>query len=251
MPIHRSPIAMGGSAKLFIPRPAVAVASYPVPFFKDRHLDRSCSQSHREQRSGEAPAFSSSSHGHVDIIAAVEDRKPNPKQLVLWAIAGAFLAASVCLISVLPIPQLPANGSGFWDVAWMNRLRFAALSAPLAIGITVSLLAVRRFKRGFYDNIWSEAELEPVKALVTNPIWTWASVILIAPPLLSIILNKNLAHTGAGGFICLALLPTQTAQHIRQLLTPKEKSIGALADWQNSKPISSGHWGQPPVHPSK
>ena len=170
---------------------------------------------------------------------------------MLWAIAGAFLAAGICLISFLPIPQLPANGSGFWHVAWMNRLRLAALLIPFALGLPLCLLAVRRFKRGFYDNIWSEAELEPVKALVTNPIWTWASVILIAPTLLSIILSKDTAHIGAGGFICVALLPTQTAQRIRQLLTPKEKSTGALADWQNSKPISSGHWGQPPVHPSE
>jgi hypothetical protein len=240
-----------GAQNSFIPRPAAAVVSSPIPLLRDRHLDRSCSQSHREQRSGETPAFSSSSHKPTDIIAAVDDRKPNPKQLVLWAIAGAFLAASICFVAILPIQKLPAHGSAVWDVAWSNRLQLAALTIPLALGLAVSLLAVRRFKRGFHDNIWTEADLEPVKVLVTNRIWLWASLALIVPPLVSIILNKNLAHPGAGGFICLALLPTQTAQHIQQLLTPKEKSTSVFADWQNSKPISSGHWGQPPVHPSE
>jgi hypothetical protein len=187
----------------------------------------------------------------MHIMAAMLKRKSNPKQLAAWAIAGAFLAASVCLISLLPIPQPPAHGSGHWDVAWMNRLRLAALTAPLAIGVTVSLLAVRRFKRSFHDNIWSEAELEPVKALVTNPIWLWASAIFIAPCLLSIIFSENTAHTGAGGFICLALLPAQTAQRIRQLLTPKEKTTSVFADWQSSKPIRSDHWGDQSLHPSE
>jgi hypothetical protein len=133
----------------------------------------------------------------------------------------------------------------------MNRLQLAALFLPLALGVTISLLAVRRFKRDLHDNIWSEAQLESVRDLVTNPIWLWASAIFIVPILLSIIFTKDIGHTGAGGFICLALLPAQTAQRIRQLLTPKENATSVFADSQNFKPIRSGHWGQPPIHPSE
>jgi hypothetical protein len=184
-------------------------------------------------------------------MAAMPKREPKPKQLAVWAIAGAFLAASTCLVFIVPIPHLPANGSGYWSVVWMNRLRLATLYASLPIGVAISLLAVRRFKRGFHANIWSEAELEPVKALVTNPIWLWASAIFIAPVLLSIIFTRDIGHAGAGGFMCLGLFPAQTAQRIRQLLTPKEKSTAVFADWQNFKPIRSDHWGDQPLHPSE
>jgi hypothetical protein len=181
----------------------------------------------------------------------VDERKPNPKQLAAWAIVGAFLAASTLLIPLLPIPHFSTNGHGFWEILWTNRLRLLAFLAPFALGLSVSLYAERQFRRGFQNDIWSDAELEPVKALVRNPIWTWASMMLIVPTLLSIIFSQNIAHTGTGAFICIALLPTQTAQRIRQLMTPKEKSTGFFADWQNVKPIRSDHWGDQPLHPSE
>lgn len=185
------------------------------------------------------------------IIAAMPKRVPNPRQLAVWAIAGAFLAASTLLISLLPIPHFSTNGHAFWESLWTNRLRLLAFLAPFALGLSVSLYAERQFRRGFQNDIWNDAELEPVKALVGNPIWTWASLILIAPCLLTVILSQNTAHTGAGAFICIALLPTQTAQRIRQLLRPKEKSTGVFADWQNFKPLRSDHWGDQPLHSSE
>jgi hypothetical protein len=181
----------------------------------------------------------------------MDERKSKPKRLVTWAIAGALLAASALLLSLLPIPHFSTNGHGAWAILWANRLRLIAFLAPLALGLSVSLSAERKFKRGFQNDIWNDAELEPVKELVANPIWNWASLILIVPCFLSVILSKNLAHTGAGGFICMALLPTQTAQRIRQLITPRRKPAGGLIDWHNFKPIRSDHWGDQPVHPSE
>jgi len=178
-------------------------------------------------------------------------RKPNPKHLAAWALAGAFFAASAWVISLLPIPHFSTNGHGFWEILWTNRLRLLAFLAPFALGLSVSLYSERQFKRGFQNDIWSDAELEPVKALVGNPIWTWASLILIAPCLLTVIFSQNTGHIGAGGFICIVLLPTQTAQRIRQLITPRTKSTGGLMDWHNFKPIRSDHWGEQPIPPSE
>jgi hypothetical protein len=182
-------------------------------------------------------------------MAAMEDRRPNAKHLATWAIAGAFLAASACLVTFLPIPHFSTSGHGLWPILWTNRLRLIAFLTPFALGLSLSLLAERQFKRGFQNNIWSDAELEPVKALVANSIWPWTSLALIVPLLVSVIFSGHSTHTSGGAFFCIALLPTQTAQRIRQLITPRIESAGGLIDWNNFKPLHSDHWGQPPVHP--
>jgi hypothetical protein len=177
----------------------------------------------------------------------MEKQKPNPKRLATWAIVGSFLAAAAWLVSFLPIPHFSTNGHGFWAILWTNRLRITAFLAPFALGLSLSFWAERQFKRSFQNDIWSDAELEPVKALVTNPIWTWTSLALIVPGLLSMIFSGHSAHTGGAVFIYTALLPTQTAQRIRQLITPKIKPTGGLIDWHNFKPIRSDHWGEQPI----
>jgi hypothetical protein len=177
------------------------------------------------------------------------DGKPNPKLLVTWAIVGAVIATSTWFLSFVHIPRLPTNGSGFWAVLWMNRLRFIAFFAPFAIGVTVSLLAERRLKRGLQDEIWSEAQLEPMLTLVAKPIWSWTGWLLFGAAAVSVIFSARTAHTG-GSLFYILLYPIQTAMRIRQLVTPKIQSTGGLKDWQNFKPIRSEHWGQP-IHPSE
>jgi hypothetical protein len=154
------------------------------------------------------------------------DRKPSPKLLVTWAIAGAVLATSPWLLSFVHIPRLSVNGSGFWAVLWMNRLRFVAYFAPFAIGIAISLWAEQQLKRGFQDEIWSEAELESVRTLITKPVWSWASWLLIGAAVVSVIFSARTAHTD-GNFFYTLIFPILTATRIRQLVTPKiESTIG-------------------------
>jgi hypothetical protein len=179
------------------------------------------------------------------------ERKPNPKILAVWAIAGAFFAASSYLLVLLPIPRLPGNGHGFWALLWMNRLRFVTFFGPFFLGLAISLGADRRFKRGFHDDLWSEAELEPVKVFVAYPIWTWASLALIVPGLLTTIFSRHTPHSGGSIFFYAALLPSQIAQGLRQLIMPRVKTTGVFKDWQNFKPIHSDHWGKQPFYPSE
>jgi hypothetical protein len=181
----------------------------------------------------------------------MEKRKPNPKHLATLAITGSFVAAAAWLVSFLPLPHFSTSGHGFWAILWENRLRITAFLAPFALGLSLSFWAERQFKRCFQNDIWSDTELEPVKALVSNPIWTWAALALIVPGLLSAIYSGHSAHTGGGVLIYTALLPAQTVQRIRQLITPRIKSTSVFADWQNFKPIRSDHWGEQPVPPSE
>jgi hypothetical protein len=177
-------------------------------------------------------------------------RKPDPKQLVTWAITGALIAASTWFLSFAHIPRLTANGEGFWAVLWVNRLRFIAYFAPFAIGLALSLWAEHRFKGGLKGEIWSEAELEPVRAMVAKPLWSWTSWLLIGAAVVAMILFAFTAGTGHMALLYLLFYPIQTAARLRQLLTPKI-TTGGLKDWQNFQPIHSDHWGEPPLHPSE
>jgi len=135
----------------------------------------------------------------------------------------------------------------------MNRLRFVAYFAPFTIGIAISLWAERRFRRGFQDEIWSEAQLEPVRTLLAKPFWnrtTWLLWLLLGFAVVSIIYSASTSHSG-GALIYILLFPIQTAMRIRQLVTPKIESTGVLKNWQNFKPIHSEHWGEQPIHPSE
>lgn len=178
-------------------------------------------------------------------------RKPDPKQLVTWAIAGAVIAASTWFLSFVHIPRLSANGEGFWAVLWTDRLRFVAYFAPFVIGLAPSLWAEHRFKRGLKGEIWSEAELEPVRVLVAKPVWSWTSRLLIGAAVVAVIFSARTAGTGHVALLYILLYPVQTAARIRQLMTPKVTSTGGLKDWQNFKPIHSDHWGEQPLHPSE
>ena len=177
-------------------------------------------------------------------------RKPNPKHLAAWAIAGAFLAASSYLLAFVPIPRLHAHGHGLWAALWMNRLRFLAFFTPFTLGLAISLGAERRFKRGFLTDLWSEAELEPFKALLAYPVWTSASLILMGIGLLAVIFSNPKTHF-SGVFFYILLLPSQTAMRLRQLVTPRVKTTGVFMDWQSFKPIRSDHWGRKLIHPSE
>jgi hypothetical protein len=170
--------------------------------------------------------------------------------LAVWAIAGAFIAASSCFLSFLPIPRLHVSGEGFWDVLWMNSLRLGAVFGPFLLGLGISLWSERRFKRGFQNGIWSEAEVESVRTLVTKPGWAWMSTVFIAAIVLNVIFSARTSHAG-GLYTYVLLFPVQIVTRIRQLVAPAPKSGGALIDWQSSKTIHSDHWGQPPVHPSE
>lgn len=220
---------MGGSANIFIASTS----------------SRACL---REQRSGESRIFIIEPRA-CGYNSAMDERNPNPKRLVTWAIAGTFLASSTWLLSFVSIPLLSTKGCGVWDVLWSYSLRFVAYFAPFTIGFSICWLAERRFKRDFLDNVWSEAELEPVKTLVANPIWTRIGVILAAIAVLSLIFSLRTDHPRTLFYVL--LLPAQTVQRIRQLVTPRVKSTGGLIDFRSFKPIHSDHWGQRPIHPAE
>jgi len=108
-------------------------------------------------------------------------RQRNAMYYALCAIAGSSVAASVWLLSFAPIPLVRvvhADDCGCWAFFWSNWLRLLVFLGPLALGLPIAFWGESRLKRGFADEIWSEAELQPVRALPGKPLWG-----LVEPPL--------------------------------------------------------------------
>ncbi len=162
------------------------------------------------------------------------------KQWMWLAIGGSLLAAATYLLIFVPIPRCAVAGAGFWATVWAYRLQIVALVLPPVLGISVSLWAERRFKRGFLDDRWTEAELSSVRAVVGSRAWGWVGFVALLAFLRPVLLHT---HPGGGGFAYVLLLPSQTVMRMRQLITPKVPRNPGLVDWANFKPIRSEHWG--------
>ena len=158
--------------------------------------------------------------------------KPDPKRLALQSIAGATLAASAFLVPLLPLAHGRTAGvTMFWPA-------LIALFAPMAVGGTIWYRTYQRLSHAYRDDLWTEAELAPVRSLLAREYWTWMSLCLFAGAL------AILAFTRHGGpFIYLTTLPMNAVGSIRRLLKPPVEHIGVLLDWREVKPIHSDHWG--------
>lgn len=158
------------------------------------------------------------------------DAKPNPKHLALWAIAGASLASSTFLATFLPKQILESL-----------TYRYEVLLTPFVLGLLVWFLAQRRLSRGYIEGLWSDPELSPVRAFLTNPLWPWTLAGVFLAALIALAFTK---HSGA--LIYVTTLPMHALAVMRRLLVPTaEHSPSVLLDSSNFKPLHSDHWGEP------
>lgn len=173
----------------------------------------------------------------------VETRRLNPVQLVRLAIAGSALAASVWFLGLIHVPIFP-HGCGFWAAVWGYRLRMVVFLLPGAVGLTLMFWAEKRFKRGFMDDLWTEAELEAARRLLTSGLWKAVAIsfsVLILVSLL-FVLGRNGSKAAWSWYVL--MLPSQTVQRLRTLITPRAAVSSGLRDWRSLRPIQSEHWGE-------
>ena len=142
---------------------------------------------------------------------------------------------------LLPVPKSPVHGAGLWPELWAVRLRFLVFALPFLTGLVLSFWAERRFRRGYLDDVWKEAQLTEVLALLSHKVWGWSGLGLVVV-CMAVLLFRG--HSAAIGGIYLLILPSQMAQRLRMLITPNRKSGSGLSDWRNLQPLQSEHWGQ-------
>ncbi len=169
------------------------------------------------------------------------ERRPDPMRLATLAITGASLAAATWFVFLIPVPRLLIHGYGYWPEIWTYRLRFLVYATPFVSGLVLWLWAEKRFKRGFQADAWTEAQLAPVRSFLSSRLWAWSGLALIVVCATALLLRRS---SYAGSVIYMLILPSQTAQRLRTLITPTSNKRSGLADWGNFQPIRSEHWGQ-------
>lgn len=173
-------------------------------------------------------------------------RRPDPTQLAVLAIAGAFLAASTWVIPLLPLHlhRVDDPCTGFWQSLWVDRLAILVMTVPFVGGIGPMMCAERRLKRGFLNEVWSEEELDRARALLALRLWTQASV-LVFFGCLFVVVTKEHGHNAIAYFYLL-LMPTQTVYRMSRTIARPVVNTGGMKDWRSFQPIRSEHWGEAP-----
>jgi|SRR5579871_1593105 len=168
----------------------------------------------------------------------------SPARLACWSGVGSVLTAIPFLIgTVFHVPRLPTPGCGPEMIFWADRLRFLVFLVPFACGITISILAEKRLRRGLKNETWQESVVELLRRRINHPVW---SVFAYLPLLawFGYAFQSKLFH-GTPLFWFL-MAPTQTISRLRMMLRPKQVAGDrVLPDWRNFKPIQSEHWGEP------
>ena len=168
-------------------------------------------------------------------------RRLGPERLVAMTIGGAVLMASTWFLVFVPIPRVPMHGCGFWDYVWSNRLRFAAYFLPFFSGLALTIGVGKRFRRGFLDDRWTEAELARVREVLSSRLWRWGSLVVVVGAVCSLLFRR---YPYGGSLVYILLLPFQRAQELRRMVTPRVERGSGLADWRNFGPLRSEHWGE-------
>lgn len=168
-------------------------------------------------------------------------RRGTALQWARLAMAGSVLTALCAFLALVHVPLLPAHGSGFWNEVWAYRLRVMVYLTPFALGLTVMIWAERRFRRGYQNDLWTETELAQVRSLTERRIWAGVALGILLLWVLAIFWQHSLR--GGGLWYALAM-PSQTAQRIIRLITPKPAQSAGLIAWHNLQPIRSDHWGE-------
>jgi hypothetical protein len=103
------------------------------------------------------------------------------------------------------------------------------------------VLAQRQLKTGIDNDLWTEAELEPLRRRSAHPAW----MILFVLAVVAVIVCHIVTNLYPGTLLPLALLlPQQMMLHLLQIVRPPHsEGEGGLLNLRNSRPIESEHWG--------
>lgn len=160
---------------------------------------------------------------------------------VRLAMVGSVLMALCAFLCLVHVPLLPGHGEGFWSCVWAYRLRTTVYLLPFAIGLGLLIWGEKRFKRGYRDDLWSEAELAEVRRVVEWRIWSLVAFGIVVLWIVALCFEHSLRSAGIWYVL---MMPGQTAQRIKQLITPRVERSSGLADWRNFGPLRSEHWGE-------
>ena len=167
----------------------------------------------------------------------------SPMRLASWVGVGCALAiAPFAVTTFLHVPRLPVSGCGLvGSIFWANRLRLLVFFVPFAVGMSISMVAERRLRRGFEGEQWQEPEVEMLRRRMNHPMWSifvWLPIVAW----LGYAFESSMVH-GMPLFWA-TMVPAQTISRLKMMVRPKRVRDGILQDWRSFKPIQSEHWGE-------
>ena len=119
--------------------------------------------------------------------------------------------------------------------------RSAWAFVPFFVGGALFLLAQRQLRLGINKDLWTDAELEPLRRRSAHPVW----MILFLMAFGALIVCKIVTDLYRGTFLLWAvLLPLQMMMSL-QVIVRREHSVGdgGPLNLRNSSPLQSEHWG--------
>jgi hypothetical protein len=146
----------------------------------------------------------------------------SPMRLACLAGIGSLIAGSALLIVTIS------------HSAWVFALLF--------LGLTIIYPAQRQLKLGVDKDLWTDAELEPLRRRAAHPAW----MVLFLVAFAALIICDIVTNLSRGTyFIWAVLFPLQMMLSLKTTLKlrPPEGDGGRLK-LQSSSPILSEHWGE-------
>jgi hypothetical protein len=145
----------------------------------------------------------------------------SPMRLAGWAGVGSLIAGSAILIVTIS--------------------RSAWAFAPLFLGLAIFYPAQRQLKLGVDKDLWTDAELEPLRRRVAHPAW----MLVFLGAFAALIICDIVTNLSRGTYFIWALLfPLQMMLSLKTTLKLRPpEGDGGLLKLQNSGPIRSEHWG--------
>ena len=175
-------------------------------------------------------------------------RRETPLQLArvaIWGVAIYTLTLSLAILMSRPgVPWIAAFDIGRSDRLMRLGVAFALGLAVFAPGIIVGLRAMSLLREGIRLERWQEEQVEALRRQVDRPIWTIASLLLLALIVLALLLApRHSIFISAWLFLW---LPVNLIGSMRASIRKPVASSRMTIDWATAKPLQSEYWGHVP-----
>jgi hypothetical protein len=154
-----------------------------------------------------------------------------------WAGVGSLFFVSPVLFELLQSSTHEGSQVAVLS-AW--PLRLFVFGVPLLIGFGIVLVDGRKLRDGMKKGVWTDAELEPLRRRLRNPVLFLISAAMVVLGIGLIVTSHGFDHAG---YFCFLIMPFQIWLQIVQAVRPVEGSR-AWIDWNGSATVRSEHWGE-------
>jgi hypothetical protein len=165
-------------------------------------------------------------------------------------VAGIALGCSLVVFFALWATALPVP-PGLESSRFHGEIVYELSLFALAVAAGIQMyIAIEAFKRGVAEEIWSQASIDRLRAVLERRVYTVLLFGFIVFALAYVFIDLlNLTshrhhHSMTGGLIYFWMSPATTLAVLRVTLRPRPKSRGGSIWLGEVKPIVSEHWGE-------